>query len=296
MLILASFFDNLPFDQTALTLGMTGLTLFFSLISFVKGVLRTIFTVVKLILATAAFVFGYLQSPPFVEKFIPEASSWLPIVIGIVCALLILVLIQTFLGLLSGKGKAKSSSSNEGSSSSSSKNKRNFFSPIFGLLVGLAVLYGALTGIRYLGSQSELNFLQDQVSGEGKENASLPLLAQLNHWLEDSPIATWQERIDLLNKPEYRARLQLAKLVVLGGDEDKLSEALQDSGTKLALENQEVRDLVENNSTLREYCEKGDFQALLENRDFERLVSKPSIQRALKKATLAARAKGESKR
>jgi len=81
----------------------------------------------------------------------------------------------------------------------------------------------------------------------------------------------------------------------LGGDEEKLSDALKDTGTKLALENEEVRDLVENNSTLREYCEKGDFQALLENSDFERLVAKPSIQRALKKAKLAAEAKGESK-
>ena len=95
-----AFLDKIPLDQTAVTVAMIAIVLLFALISVVKGILKTILTLISLTLAAAAFAFGFIQSPPYVEKFIPEAAGWMPLVIGGVCALVALVLIQLFLGCL----------------------------------------------------------------------------------------------------------------------------------------------------------------------------------------------------
>ncbi len=284
------FLDKLPLDQTALTIAMVAIVLVFALISIVKGIIKTIVSLISFSLSGATFLFGFLKSPPHIENFIPEATSWMPLVVGGVGALLAMVLIQLFLGILSGKSrrKKKKTSSSDSFSENTHKERprRNFFAPFFGLAAGTMVLYGVITAIRYFGTTAELEHLQTYVS-EGSENAGeLPLLAQAKQWLDDSPIATWHEKVDFLNTSDYRSRLNLAKLIIISGDKAELAKALQDGVNKEVLTVPEINAITLTGDDLRSLCEDCDFNSLFQNERFQRLSSRPSTSRALKKFRL----------
>ena len=157
------FLDKIPLDQTALTIAMVAIVLFFAIISIVKGIIKTIISLISLSIAAAAFLFGFIQSPPYIEQFIPEAVGWMPLIAGGVCALLAMVIIQIFLGVFSGKSKKKKkpeAESKSDSEGSKSKSSRNPLAPIFGLFIGVLALYGAITALRYYGTNAELEHLQ----------------------------------------------------------------------------------------------------------------------------------------
>jgi hypothetical protein len=284
------FLDKIPLDQTALTIAMVAIVLLFALISIIKGIIKTIITLVSLSIAAAAFLFGFLQSPPYIENFIPEAIGWMPLVVGGVCALLAMVILQVFLGVFSGKSKKKKKKapqkeSDEGESSSG-KSSRNPLAPVFGLLVGILALYGAITALRYFGTNAELEHLQTYVT-EGAENAGeVPLIVQAKQWLDDSPIATWQEKFDILNTADYRSRLNLAKLIIISGDREDLAKALQEEINKEVIKVPEINAVTVTGDDLRALCKDCDFPALFQDERFQRLTTRPSTRRELLRVKL----------
>lgn len=282
------FLDKIPLDQTALTIAMVAIVLLFALVSIIKGIIKTIITLISLGLAAAAFLFGFLQSPPYIEGFIPEAVGWMPLVVGGVCALLAMVIIQLFLGLLSGKSKKKKAPSKESGDDDGEERraKRNPLAPVFGLLVGALVLYGAITGLRYYGTQAELTHLQTYVTEGAEKAGELPLIVQAKKWLDDSPIATWQERIDFLNTADYRSRLNLAKLIIISGDREKLARALEEEDNQEVIKVPEINSVTITGHDLRALCKDCNFQALFQDERFQRLTSRPSTKRELLRVKL----------
>ncbi|MGJ8723500.1 MAG: hypothetical protein ACSHYB_02995 [Roseibacillus sp.] len=285
------FLDKIPLDQTALTIAMVAIVLLFALISIVKGIIKTIITLISLSVASAAFLFGFLQSPPYIQNFVPEAVGWMPLVAGGVCALLAMVIIQIFLGVFSGKSKkrkkapkAKSESSDEGGSGG--KTSRNPLAPIFGLLIGALALYGAITALRYFGTNAELEYLQTYVSEGAEKAGETPLIVQAKQWLDDSPIATWHENIDLLNTADYRSRLNLAKLIIISGDKADLAQALKEESNQEVLKVPEINSVTLTGDDLRALCKDCNFQALFKDERFQRLTSRPSTKRELLKVKL----------
>jgi uncharacterized membrane protein required for colicin V production len=275
------FLDQIPLDQTALTLAMVAIVVLFALVAIIKGIIKTIITLVSLALAAAAFLFGYLGSPPYVKQFIPEAAGWMPLVAGAVCALLALVIIQLILGIFSGKTKLTG-----GDSEGKSGRKKGPLAPLFGLLVGLVVLYGAITALRYFGTEAELSYLQTYVEKGAEEAGKIPLIVKAKRWLDDSPIATFHEKIDLLNTPEYRSRLNLSKLLIVSGDRSDLATALQDKENQEVFSVPEINDLANTAGDLRDFFAKGEFEKVYNDPRFERLITRPSSQRELLKFDL----------
>lgn len=284
------FLDKIPLDQTALTIAMVAIVLLFALISIIKGIIKTIITLISLSLAAAAFLFGFLKSPPYIEEVIPEAVGWMPLVAGGVCALLAMVLIQLVLGVFSGKSKKSKKSPPKADSgdedSSGSTTSRNPLAPVFGLLVGAFALYGAITAVRYFGTNAELEHLQTYVTEGAEQAGKTPLIVQAKQWLDDSPIATWHERIDLLNTADYRSRLNLAKLLIISGDKTDLAKALQEGSNSEVLKVPELNSITVTGDDLRALCKDCNFQALFNDERFQRLSSRPSTRRALLKLKL----------
>ncbi|GHC58262.1 hypothetical protein [Roseibacillus persicicus] len=284
------FLDKIPLDQTALTIAMVAIVLAFALVSIIKGIIKTIVMLISLTIAAAAFLFGFLQSPPYIEQFIPEAAGWMPLLAGGLCALMALVLIQLFLGVISGKSKPKKKqkpASDSGGESKGGKTSRNPLAPIFGLFLGVVALYGAMTALRYFGTAAELEHLQTYVNEGAEKAGETPLIVQAKQWLDDSPIATWQEKIDLLNTSDYRARLNLAKLIIISGDKADLAKALQTEENKEVFKIPEINAVTLTGDDLRKLCKDYDFQALFEDERFQRLTKKPSTRRELLKVKLS---------
>lgn len=278
------FLDKIPLDQTALTIAMVAIVLFFAIISIVKGIIKTIISLISLSIAAAAFLFGFIQSPPYIEQFIPEAVGWMPLIAGGVCALLAMVIIQIFLGVFSGKSKKKKkpeAESKSDSEGSKSKSSRNPLAPIFGLFIGVLALYGAITALRYYGTNAELEHLQTYVTEGAEKAGETPLVVQAKLWLDDSPVATWHERIDFLNTANYRSRLNLAKLIIISGDKANLAKALLEEENKEVIKVPEINAVTVTGDDLRNLCKDCNFHALFENERFQRLTSRPSTRREL---------------
>jgi len=279
-----AFLDKIPLDQTAVTVAMIAIVLLFALISVVKGILKTILTLISLTLAAAAFAFGFIQSPPYVEKFIPEAAGWMPLVIGGVCALVALVLIQLFLGIFSGKTKVSLPTPPSSDESDKKKRKgRNPLAPIFGLIIGFLALYAAITALRYYGTNAELKHLQTYVSKGEEQAGGLPLVVQAKHWLDASPIAAWHERIDVLNTTDYRSRLNLAKLLIVSSDREDMATILAEEANRQVLKMPEINALTLTANDLRELCQEYNFEELYNDPRFQRLTTRPSTKQELLK-------------
>lgn len=281
------FLDKIPLDQTAVTVAMVAIVLLFALVSILKGILKTILTLISLSAAAAAFVLGMMKSPPMVEKVIPEAVSWMPLVIGGVCALLALVLIQLVLGIFSGKTKLELPSvGSEDSEDEPERKSRNPLAPLFGLFVGGLALYGAITALRYFGTAAELDYLQTYVAKGSQEAGQMPLIVTAKQWLDDSPIATWHERIDLLNTVDYRARLNLAKLIIISGDRAELARALAEEANREVLKVPEINSLALTGNDLRDLCKECNFQGLYQDPRFQRLTTQTETRSELLKVDL----------
>lgn len=281
------FLDKIPLDQTAVTVAMVAIVLLFALISILKGILKTILTLISLSAAAAAFVLGMMKSPPIVEKVIPEAVGWMPLVIGGVCALLALVLIQLVLGIFSGKTKLELPSvSHDDSENEPKRKRRNPLAPLFGLFVGALALYGAITALRYFGTTAELDYLQTYIAKGSKEAGQMPLIVTAKQWLDDSPVATWHERIDFLNTVDYRARLNLAKLIIISGDRAELARALSEEANREVLKVPEINSLALTGNDLRDLCKECDFQGLYQDPRFQRLTTQTETRSELLKVDL----------
>lgn len=277
------FLDKIPLDQTALTIAMVAVVLLFMIVGILKGIVKTILTLISLSLAAVAFGFGLLKSPPYIENFIPEAAGWMPLVAGAVCGLLTLAIIHIIGGIFSGKTKLPGTGDD---SEETGSKRRSPLALIVGLVIGLLVLDGAITGLRYFGTQAELAHLQKYVQ-EGQEAAGeLPLIAKGKQWLDRSPIATFQERIDFLNSPDYRSRLNLTKLLIISGDRADLATALQDPQNQEVLKVPEIQALATTADDLRELIAKGEFTKVYQDPRFQRLTTRPSTKRELLKVNL----------
>lgn len=277
------FLDKIPLDQTALTIAMVAVVLLFAIVGILKGILKTILALISLSIAAAAFLFGLLQSPPHIAKFVPEAAGWMPLVAGAVCALLTLAIIHLVGGIFSGKAKLPSIG---GDSEEPSVKKRSPLALIFGVIIGLLALDGAITGLRYFGTRAELAHLQTYVKDGQEAAGELPFMARAKQWLDQSPIATLQEKVDFLNHPDYRSRLNLTKLLIISGDRADLAAALQAPENREVLQIPEILALTTTADDLREAIAAGDFEKVYQDPRFQRLTTRPSTKRELLKVNL----------
>lgn len=269
--------ENLPLDQVGLTAAMVIVVLLFLAVSVIKGILKTIITLFSFSIAAGAFLFGFLYSPPIIAEFIPEAASWMPLLAGSVCALIALIIIQLFLGIFSGKKK-------KAQAQPASKGKgRNPIAPVFGLLVGVAVLFSLLSGLRYMGSQAELEHLRTFVNEGENEAGSRPLLTQICQWLDQSPVGEIHERFDPLFD---RAEHHLAQLMIISNDRNVLARALANETNQKVISTPEIKSLCLTGKEQLALGKAGQFQQLFTDERFSKIAARPSLRRELLKIDL----------
>ena len=292
--MLLAFLDSLPLGQTLLIVGLVAVMIISLVVSIVKGIIRTFFTLIGIAAALVAFGFGLTYSPPLIRNVIPEAIDWMPYMAGTICALVVLVVIQLILGIFLGGSSDEPEADDPigpmspmGPDGKKKKKKRfNPLAPIIGLLLGVAAIYGAITGIRYFGTEAELKHFQTYISEGAEKAGEIPLLARAKLLLDESPVAAWHEKFDFLNTPNYRSRLNLARLIIVSSNREELTKAWKLDGVKEALSIPEVKAVAISGDDLRDLCADQNFKALFENEQFNRLTSRPSTQRSLLKLKL----------
>ncbi len=140
--------------------------------------------------------------------------------------------------------------------------------------------------MRYFGTTAELEHLQTYVTEGAEQAGELPIIVQAKQWLDASPIATWQEKIELLNTTDYRSRLNLAKLIIISGDKADLAEALKQEENREVLKVPEINAVTLTANDLRDLCKDCKFEDLYQDPRFIRLSGRPSTKRELLKVNL----------
>ena len=172
-----------------------------------------------------------------------------------------------------------------------------FGGAVFGLLIGLVILWGAITIIRGLGS-----FAQGTIAGQQaqqqmaaslppgmpiQEPAKLPLvegLVMLKDSLEMGPAGKVVEKVDVLPPEVYQV---MADVPRLASDPQALLRFTEFPGVQDLLNNPRVIELI-NNPELAEAAEKKDYLGMMRNKALLEAVEDPSVLEQAKKIDLKA--------
>lgn len=172
----------------------------FVVIGFIKGLIRTILTLISLCISTyiAWLGFGYIQEITYNDYLIPAIGSliiW--VAIFILCKRIFRFIINPFNSSKTGKkiGDGKPAA-------------------LFSLLAILLTVWVSLTGIRYAGAIADLRNTQSHLKGLPTKSRDT-LVIGLQTILDNSIIGEWHLAIDPVNS---KAKLAMAKIMLMYHD------------------------------------------------------------------------------
>ncbi len=149
----------------------------------------------------------------------------------------------------------------------------------FGLLTGLAILWGAVTLVRTTGS------LAGMIAPSGAPDA-LPLttrsLVTLKESLELGPAGKLVESVDPVPPQVYDT---LARVGQLTSDPDAMMRFLDAPGVREVVQSPEISALL-NDHAIAEAASRGDYLALMQNPKLFQAVSNPELSKLLLKIDL----------
>lgn len=224
---------------------IAGTLLLFTVLGFIKRLVKLFFLVIALAVGTVAGIWGHNNGFSVSKVLVENPEPWMSTAVAIISFLGAFFFARTILGFLHG-----------GSKETGTFSKFGFGIPgaLLSLAVGGAIAYGALTGVRYAGTMAEMERLKDYASDNIDVSKAEPLLAKLKNWVDTSKLGQLHQKFDFINDP---AQANLAKLAILG----EKPEALQQSDAEEILQAIPVSKEEALKSSIRE----GDFSALLKD-------------------------------
>jgi hypothetical protein len=154
----------------------------------------------------------------------------------------------------------------------------------FGLLLGLAILWGAISIVRGLGTFAEARVAtKPDRPGPAQPRVADGFLA-LKESLELGSAGRFLESVDALPPDFYELVLQLGKVT---SDQQTMERFLQYPGLQRSLQNPRIADLMDDPSVIRASKEKNIF-LLLHNKAVAAAVADPVLAEQLKKIDLRA--------
>ncbi|MGE9267574.1 MAG: CvpA family protein [Verrucomicrobiales bacterium] len=263
-------FENLNFNDLS-TGGVIGLiVVVFAVLGFVKGLVKLLFALLAVALAAYAGWWGYQNGHSIAANIVEQPEPWMSTAVALIAGVGVYSLCRSVLGFLTS-----------GFNSTGAAKKVGFGPPagLFGLLVGAAMAYGAVVGVRYLGSVAELRHLDENLENP-QEETSRPLFARLKKQIDESKPGRWLREYDFLNDEEGE---KLAKALV--AQKEKVALSLrEDSGEllKLVAFDQELAALAKERNyaallshpKVKEALKNPQVREALQNLDFEKLTTK----------------------
>jgi hypothetical protein len=238
---------------------------------FIKGLVRTAFTLVALTAGILAGLWGFQKGASIAGTLISDPDPWMSAAVGILLGLAIFFVARALFGVLLSPVGAKDGKAN----------KLAIPGSLLGFLMGCAFAWFCLSGIRYIGTLAELGWLRAAIADETKiEKIDQPFFSKLKRGLDTSGPGQFHEKFDFLND---RARANLAKLTVLVDSKLAVTRAAIDKDVREAVLQEGINAMLLKQSVdLKSYIDSGQFSHLLHSK-----VIKEASQDEEVSATLA---------
>ncbi len=253
------------------TSGAIGVILIvFVAFGFIKGLVRTAFTLVALTAGILAGLWGFLKG----SYLISDPDPWMSAAVGILLGLAIFFVARALFGVLLSPVGAKDGKAN----------KLAIPGSLLGFLMGCAFVWFCLSGVRYIGTLEELVWLRDAIADETKiEKIDQPFFSKLKRGLDASGPGQFHEKFEKFDLLNDRARANLAKLTVLVDSKLAVTRAAIDKDVREAVLQEGINAMLLKQSVhLKSYIDSGQFSHLLHSK-----VIKEASQDEEVSATLA---------
>jgi uncharacterized membrane protein required for colicin V production len=243
------------------TSGAVGvIILVFVVCGFIKGLVRMSCALVALAGGILAGLWGFKNGASIAGTVISDPDPWMSATVGILLGLATFFVARALFSVILSPVGAKDGKA------------KNLGLPggLLGLLMGASFAWFCLSGVRYIGTLSELDWLRTSISEENKiKEIAQPLLSKLKRGLDASSPGQLHEKFDFLND---RARANLAKLTVLVGNTFALDKAAVTKDVRDAVKQTQIHlMLLEQSSTLKSYYQEGQFSQLLHSKTIKDL-------------------------
>lgn len=253
------------------TSGAVGvIILVFVICGFIKGLVRMLCALVALAGGILAGLWGFKNGASTAGYVISDPDPWMSAAVGIILGLATFFVARALFSVILSPVGAKDGKA------------KNLGLPggLLGLLMGASFAWFCLSGVRYIGTLSELDWLRTSISEENKiKDVAQPMFSKLKRGLDASTPGQLHEQIDFLND---RARANLAKLTVLVGNTFALNKAAVDPDVRDAIKQTQINlMLLEQSSTLKSYYEEGQFSQLLHSNNIKDLCKEDAVDEAL---------------
>jgi hypothetical protein len=253
------------------TSGAVGvIILVFVVCGFIKGLVRMSCALVALAGGMLAGLWGFKNGASIAGTVISDPDPWMSAAVGIILGLATFFVARALFSVVLSPVGAKDG-----------KAKRlGLPGGLLGFLMGASFAWFCLSGVRYIGTLSELDWLRTSISEENKiKDVAQPLFSKLKRGLDVSTPGQLHEKFDFLND---RARANLAKLTVLVSNTFALNKAAVDPDVRAAIKQTQINlMLLEQSSTLKSYYEEGQFSQLLHSNNIKDLCKEDAVDAAL---------------
>lgn len=260
----------LSFSELGTTGAILLVVILFCVLGFIKGLVRMVFTFVALAGGIVGGLWGFRKGEAIAGTLVSNPDPWMSAAIGIILGLGIFFVARALFGVLVRPVGANVPKG------------KNLPLPggLLGLLMGAVFAWFCLAGIRYIGTLSELEWLQRATADKTKiEKLPPPLFVKLKRGIDETALGKKHEEFDLFND---RVRSNLAKLVVLVQSKLAVATAATNKEAREAIFNTKINlMLLEKSADLKPFVEKGQFSHLLNSDIIREACRDEEVQNAL---------------
>ncbi len=249
--------------------AIAAIVIAFTLIGLVKGMVRMFFGLVSLAAGGIAAYWGFQRGDAIAGYMISKPDPWMAGAVGVLMGLAVFFTARAIFGMVAGPTKVvdgkKQISPGPGA--------------LLGIIGGLAFCCFLISGLRYLGTLTELDWLKQCLAEEGKiTQLPQPALVSLRNTVDATPPGKFHREHDRLNNPE---RAQLARLKVLTKNNYATRVASGNAAVMAAFNQPEIRKFLETTPELLTYIQDDQFSHLLANKKVRELSAVPAVRETL---------------
>lgn len=254
--------------------AIAAVVILFMLIGFMKGMVRMLFGLIALGAGSVAAYWGFLRGDAIAGYVISKPDPWMSGAVGLILGLATLFATRAIFGMLlkpptAMDGKKKLHAGPGG---------------LLGLLTGLTLVWFTISAVRYIGTLTELQWVQNCLAEEGKiTKLDKPALVSLRDLIDGTTPGKFHREYDFLNSP---IRAEIAKLRILTEHSYAITQAKVDPGVRGAFRQADIRKFLENSQDLTAFITEAKFSHLIEAPSLRELSAIPEAREVMAAANV----------